>query len=251
MPKKRFVLDTMPPRLLEIAWKGGWFRVESDIVIRCDGIMVGSNLQPDDLFTGHDIVVADGTPLTVRLVDHRIQVFSNEARLVEKESQWASVMLFGSGLISLVIGLLAIILGIEPFATPLRYPSSIAWITVLTQFMHDGYGYVLLGILVIAIAWRNTRRRNEKILAIFLPLMIVYGVIDDVIIDSQQNGHPNLVGVILWLGLACFGLAIFVKTISGRKIVSKGVWSKRCACSARRCFQRAALPDQRFRSGGD
>ena len=88
--------------------------------------------------------------------------------------------------------------------------------------MHDGYGYVLLGILVIAIAWRNTRRRNEKILAIFLPLMIVYGVIDDVIIDSQQNGHPNLVGVILWLGLACFGLAIFVKTISGRKIVSKG-----------------------------
>ena len=130
MPKKRFVLDTMPPRLLEIAWKGGWFRVESDIVIRCDGIMVGSNLQPDDLFTGHDIVVADGTPLTVRLVDHRIQVFSNEARLVEKESQWALVMLFGSGLISLVIGLLAIILGVEPFATPLRYPSSIAWITV-------------------------------------------------------------------------------------------------------------------------
>lgn len=57
--------------------------------------MVGSNLQPDDLLTGHDIVVADGTPLTVRLVDHRIQVFSNEARLVEKESQWALVMLFG------------------------------------------------------------------------------------------------------------------------------------------------------------
>lgn len=38
--------------------------------------------------------------------------------------------------------------------------------------------------------------------------MIVYGVIDDVIIDSQQNGHPNLVGVIFGPGAGCFGLAI-------------------------------------------
>ena len=59
----KYALDRGGPKRLEIAWTGNW----KDFTVKVDGLLVGSFADVDELKTGREFLLADGSHLKVQL----------------------------------------------------------------------------------------------------------------------------------------------------------------------------------------
>ena len=197
MPCERYALDAKGPARLEVSWASEFIQYEKDLTIRLDDEVIGTFPSREDLLTGQQLRLPDGTVLAIQLDHNKRLLLLHESRPLPgtpdplRDLKWTYAMFFLLGALRLLQGLWLILLQGKSFTVNLSPAFSFAWEKVNSSFAYGlGTGPLLFGLVYLALGF-FVRYRSARALYLSIGVSILHGIFG-VIEELQWQGSLGL-----------------------------------------------------------
>ncbi len=196
MPKARYPLQRGGEKRLEVSWKIGW----KNVVLRLDGIDLGTIATREDVKRGQRFTLQDGSVLEVQLSDKGLELLHDGRPIPGSSSdpnraiKMAAFVVFWMGGGNLLIGILGIAGGVD--------------------ILLSGWLNVFIGLVFLGLGLRIRRRSAIALMSsIGLTGSIIVWTFVSLIQTIAQGGIP------LGIGGLFIGIAFLIQMVKGYKVL--------------------------------